>query len=196
MSLKVRALVGPEIARSLPGLARLRISVFRAFPYLYDGDDAYEARYLAHFAAADGAVIVGAFDGEVLVGAATAAPLRAQAPEIRAPFAAAGIDPARYCYFGESVLEPAYRGTGLGVRFFAEREAHARAIGCTAATFCAVVRALDHPARPQDHVPLDAFWRRRGYAPVPGRTCTLAWREIGDTEEKAHTMQVWERALT
>eukprot|EP01031_Cornospumella_fuschlensis_P048144 gene48144-58971_t len=35
-----------SVADVLPALARLRITVFRDFPYLYDGDPAYEAAYL------------------------------------------------------------------------------------------------------------------------------------------------------
>ena len=46
MSLSVRPLTGPEIAAAIDDLAALRIAVFAAFPYLYDGAAAYEADYL------------------------------------------------------------------------------------------------------------------------------------------------------
>ena len=83
--------------------------------------------------------------------------------------AASGFDVASIFYCGESVLEPAYRGHGIGHRFFDLREAHARALGgFRSITFCAVVRPPDHPQRPAEYRPLDAFWRKRGYAPVDG----------------------------
>jgi len=63
MSLSVRPLSGAELAAALDDLAALRIAVFAAWPYLYEGDPAYEARYLAEYAAAPGAVLVAAFDG-------------------------------------------------------------------------------------------------------------------------------------
>ncbi len=52
MTVRVAPVTGAGLAEVLPALARLRITVFRDFPYLYDGDAAYEARYLADFAAA------------------------------------------------------------------------------------------------------------------------------------------------
>lgn len=191
MAVTVRPLTGEEIAAALPDLAALRIAVFAAYPYLYDGDAAYEARYLADYAAAPDAVLVAAFDGARIVGAATAAPMRHQMAAFRAPFAARGLDTARLCYFGESVLLPDYRGQGIGHAFFDQREAHARGWGADAACFAAVVRAADHPARPEGYTPLDAFWTGRGYAPVPGLVTDLAWKEHGDVEETPKPMQYW-----
>ena len=82
-------------------------------------------------------------------------------------FAAYDLDPTQFCYFGEAVLLAAYRGRGAGVRFFNEREAHARELGLDFAAFCAVVRDPADRRKPADYVPLDAFWRRRGYTPYP-----------------------------
>lgn len=193
MGIEVRPLTGNEIAAALDDLAALRITVFAAYPYLYDGDAAYEADYLTEYAAAPDAVLVAAFDGARIVGAATAAPMMHQKAEFRRPFEARGIDTARLFYFGESVLLPEYRGHGIGHAFFDQREAQAVACGANAACFAAVVRADDHPAKPQDYSPLDAFWARRGYAVVPDLTTELAWKEHGDEAEKVNVMQYWMR---
>ena len=63
---------------------------------------------------------------------------------------AAGHDVARVYYYGESVLLPGWRGRGIGVAFFAAREARARELGFKVGTFCAVVRPDNHPLRPAD----------------------------------------------
>jgi GNAT superfamily N-acetyltransferase len=191
MSVEVRPLTGGEIEAAIDGLARLRIEVFAAYPYLYDGDAAYEAEYLREFVAAPQAVLVAAFDGTRIVGAATASPMQANKPEFRAPFEERGIDTASLFYFGESVLLPGYRGQGNGHAFFDHREAHARACGATATHFAAVIRPDDHPARPADYVPLDAFWRKRGYAPLHGFVTQLAWKEHGEESETLKPMQYW-----
>lgn len=193
MSITVRPLTGDEIAAALEDLARLRIVVFAAYPYLYDGDAAYEAEYLAEYAAAPDAVLVAAFDGARIVGTATAAPMMHQKAEFRAPFEARGLDVTRLFYFGESVLLPEYRGHGIGHAFFDHREAQARACGANAACFAAVMRADDHPARPADYTPLDAFWTKRGYAVVPGLTTQLSWKEHGEEAERVNAMQYWLR---
>lgn len=196
MTLRIEPLTGAAVADRLDDLARLRIEVFHDFPYLYDGDPAYERRYLAHLAASPGAVIVGAFDGDVLVGAATGAPLADQDAAITEPFRARGEDLSQYFYFGESVLQRGYRGRGIGVRFFEAREAQARRLGFPIATFCAVVRPDDHPQRPAGHVPLDAFWRKRGYAPLETHFCLISWKEIGEGAETPKRMRFWSRRLS
>ena len=94
MSVTVRALTGADLHAALDDLAALRIAVFAAFPYLYAGSAEYEREYLAEFTAAPDAVLVAAFDGARIVGAATASPLSAQDDYIREPFRRAGIDPA------------------------------------------------------------------------------------------------------
>jgi len=193
MALAVRQLVEAEMLPLLGDLADLRIRVFSAYPYLYDGDRAYEADYLREYAAAPGAVLVAALDGDRVVGAATAAPMMHQKAEFRAPFEQRGLDVTKLCYFGESVLLPGYRGHGIGHAFFDHREAHAHDLGATAACFAAVIRPDDHPDRPADYSPLDPFWTRRGYAVMPGLVTELAWKEHGEAEESPKLMQYWLR---
>ena len=195
MTITVRPLTGAELHGAIDDLARLRITVFAAYPYLYQGDAAYEADYLKEFIAAPQAVLVAAFDGARIVGAATASPMWAQKPEFRAPFEARGIDTRQLFYFGESVLLGDYRGQGIGHAFFDHREGQAVQAGANAATFAAVIRPDDHPARPAGYVPLDGFWSRRGYAPVEGFVTELGWKEHGEAEENLKPMQYWMRHL-
>lgn len=195
-AIRLERLTGERLKAHLPDLARLRITVFRAFPYLYAGSPEYEERYLATYAAAEGSVIVGAFDGERVIGASTGLPMEHEPESIKGPFRERGYDVARVFYFGESVLLPEYRGAGVGVRFFGEREAHARELGrFDVATFCGVIRPADHPRRPEGYVPLDAFWRRRGYEPVPGLIGHIAWRDLDEEEQTEKPMQFWIKRL-
>src|SRR5690606_23670771 len=129
------------------------------------------------------------------VGMATASPLRGQPEAVREPLLRAGLDEAGTFYFGESVLLPAWRGQGIGHAFFDQREDAARAAGARVCTFCAVERAADHPLRPQEVRELAPFWRGRGYAPLPGVTMELAWKDRDTPGEIAHLMQFWFRAL-
>lgn len=193
MTLTIGILRGAERAAALDSLAQLRIAVFRDYPYLYDGTVADEAAYLADFFGSDDAVLVAARDGEVIIGAATASPMRDQGEDFRARFADAGFDPEALFYFGESVLLPAWRGRGIGHAFFDAREQAAQDHGTRGAAFASVIRPADHPARPADYRPLDAFWRARGYAPVDGLTVAMDWKEVGEDGSSAKALQVWMR---
>jgi GNAT superfamily N-acetyltransferase len=200
MAITVEPLTGPAFARALPALARLRIAVFRDWPYLYDGTLEYEENYLAKFARARDAVVVAARDGDEIIGVATASPLLEHTDRFAPVFTARGFDPARIFYFGESVLLSLYRGRGLGHAFFDHREAHAH--GCSAggqpythSAFCGVVRPADHPKRPANYVPLDAFWTKRGYVKQEGMLDAYSWQDIGEATETEKTMQFWMRPL-
>ena len=194
--MKVEALTGAALEAALDDVARLRIKVFRDWPYLYDGDFTYERRYLEPYRTSPGAILVGAFDGEALVGAATGTPMEDHADDFAAAFASTGMDLSDIFYCAESVLLPAYRGQGVGHRFFDIREAHARALGRRFVAFCGVQRPDDHPARPASYRPLDDFWRARGYAPLPGVVAQFGWKDIGEAAETKKPLQFWMRELT
>jgi GNAT superfamily N-acetyltransferase len=191
----VQPLTGDALRAAIPDLARLRCEVFAQWPYLYEGDPSYESDYLRDFAVAPGAVLIAAKDGERIVGIATASPMSGQKPDYQAKFTEQGIDVSTLYYFGESVLLSEYRGQGIGHAFFDHREEQARLHGAKAATFCGVIRPDDHPARPADFSPLDPFWRKRGYAMIPGLISTFSWKDIGDAEQTEKPMQYWMRAL-
>ncbi|NDW05451.1 GNAT family N-acetyltransferase [Jiella pacifica] len=195
-NLSFDVLSGEGIGPILDDLARLRITVFRAYPYLYDGDADYERAYLASYARSPGAMVVIARSGAgEIVGAATAAPLGDHQPQLSEAFRKKGIDPAEVFYLGESVLLADYRGRGAGHRFFDAREQAGRAGGYWIAAFCGVVRPDDHPARPQGYVPLDGFWKKRGYERIDGLVSHMRWRDIGESGETDKPMQFWMRRL-
>jgi GNAT superfamily N-acetyltransferase len=197
---------GQAIEPYLSALARLRIEVFRAYPYLYEGTRAYEESYLRSYTADARAVVViarstreGSAERERfagVVGAATALPLSAHSEEELAPaLARAGYAPESVFYFGESVLIESERRQGIGHRFFEEREAVAREHGFARVCFCAVERPEGHPARPADYVPHDAFWTRRGFVRHPEICAQFSWRDVGAREQSDKKMVFWLKEL-
>src|SRR5690349_4451071 len=197
MKLRLATLTGRNVVPLLPDLARLCTVVFRDWPHLYDGDGSYDADHLQALAASPRSALIVAFDGETPVGASTCLPLIDATANIRAPFLARAWTVERFFYLAESVLLPAYRGHGIGAAFFVLREAHIRAVSiCDFACFCAIERPDDHPRRPAAAAPLDAFWRRRDYAPVPDFRCTMRWKEIDQAAESEMILQIWIKSLT
>lgn len=195
--MQIRLLCGGAIAPHINDLARLRLTVFREFPYLYDGTLEYEARYLATYAESKESLFVLALDGERVVGASTGLPMADETEEFQRPFREQGWAPERIFYFGESVLLPEYRGSGLGVRFFAEREGYARRLArFDHCAFCAVERPADHPRRPPGYQPLNEFWARRGYRHHPELRTEYHWRDLDEDTESAKPMSFWLKELT
>lgn len=191
---RVEVLKGAALEAALDDVARLRIAVFRDWPYLYDGDLAYERRYLDKYLSPT-AVVVAALEGDAIVGVATGMAMEDHAQDFAAPFRdrPEPLDQIFYC--AESVLLPAFRGQGIGHAFFDARESHARGLGLRFSAFCGVMRPDDHPKRPTGYHALDPFWGKRGYAPLPGVIARFHWTDIGDSAETVHDLQFWMKAL-
>jgi hypothetical protein len=82
------------------------------------------------------------------------------------------------------------------VRFFEEREAHARSLGgFDRYAFCAVVRPADHPLRPADYQPLDSFWNKRGYQRQPALGASYTWKDIDQPAETSKRLEFWLKSV-
>ncbi len=183
---------GAAIKAILEDLGRLRIAVFREYPYLYDGDLEYEKSYLETYVNSARSCVILLKTGGEIVGATTCLPMRDESPEFQAAFLSAGYDLDDIFYLGESIILPASRGRGAGHEFFRRREDHARQAGPFRYTaFCAVDRPADHPLRPSSYEPLDAFWMRMGYQKRPELKCSLEWKEIGENVASDKLLTFW-----
>lgn len=194
--ISIKKLSGAELTPYVPDLARLRITVFRDFPYLYDGTAEYEEKYLQTYLNTDESIIVLALDGDKVIGASTGLPMEHETDEFKKPFVDNGYDPARIFYCGESVLLKEYRGKGIYKEFFVGREGQARKLGrfdwCS---FCCVMRPDAHPLRPADYVPLDAVWTKFGYVRHPELQTEYSWKDVDQTEDTDKPMVFWMKSI-
>jgi len=193
MSLRIARIPTSELEAALDDVAQIRIEVFWEFPYLYDGDMDSERDYIAKYRDSENAIVIGAWDGDKLVGAATGTPMEDHAEEFAASFQEAGYDLADMFYCSESVLLPPLRGQGAGHAFFDHRDAHARALGRRWSCFCSVVGPPE--LQPPGYRPNDVFWCERGYAPMLGVYAEFNWKDVGDMTETKKSMQFWIRDL-
>lgn len=187
---------GAEISTFSDDFAALRITVFREFPYLYEGSMEYEKNYLQTYAQSDSSMMFAVFDEGRMIGATTCLALKDETEEVQRPFHQAGIDVSPVFYFGESLLLPEYRGLGIGHRFFDKREAHAKSFGTYQTTsFCAVVRPQNHPLKPKHYRTNDAFWRKRGYRKNENLKCTMSWLDRDETAPSPKELVFWTRDI-
>jgi GNAT superfamily N-acetyltransferase len=194
--LRLETLIGAQAEPFIHELAHLRMTVFRDYPYLYEGDFEYEQDYLRAFLSSSESFMAIVFDDERVVGASTAMPLAQEHQEFKQPFMDKDYKLEDIFYFGESLLLPEYRKQGLGVKFFELREHHARANNYKLATFCAVERPENHIAKPKDYQPLHAFWRKRGFERRADLVTSYHWKDVGDTESSDKPMVFWLKQLS
>ena len=194
-AIQIRTYTGAAMVEAHAAFQSLHVEVFRDWPYLYAGNP-HEKPYITSYLAHPRAALFLASHQGAPIGAATCLPLGDESANVQAPFRARGWDVRRFFYFGEGVVLAAWRGKGLGVRFFELRESHARAVSTADyAVFCSVRRPADHALRPAEPHTNDAFWRRRGYVPLAGVSCIMTWPDIGEAEPSQHTLDFWIKSL-
>lgn len=194
--LKILTRHGTGIQPFIEEIARLRIKIFREYPYLYDGSETYERDYLKTYMQSDESIAVLVLDENKPVGVSTGLPMEDEEEEFKRPFLEHDYEPASVFYCGESILEKEYRGRGMYHRFFEEREAHAKRMGKFRwISFCAVQRPDDHPLKPKKYQPLDPIWRKYGYKKHPELTTTYVWKDIDEESESDKTMVFWMKKL-
>lgn len=195
-TLRFSRLTGNEIGSVINELGNLRLTVFRDFPYLYDGTMESEMEYLQSYIQSPNAFLFAVYDGDQMIGATTCVPLSDENRELTLPFTEAGVSTQGILYFGESILLLNYRGIGLGHRFFDERESYALSLGNIHTTcFCSVVRPENHPLRPKNYRSNEAFWTKRGYSPN-GLSCQFEWQDLDQPQIDLKTLHFWTKLWT
>lgn len=183
---------GDEARAYVNEIARLRIEVFREFPYLYEGSLEYEKKYLETYFHSSESLILLAFHQNQCIGATTGMRLTQADSLFQKPFQDKRIDPENVFYFGESVLDQKFRGFGLGRVFFQEREKFAKKIQrIRCLSFCRVVREKNHPMSPASYRPLDAFWTSEGFAPDLKMKTFFEWTDLGQPNPTKKEMEFW-----
>jgi hypothetical protein len=108
--IQIRLMIGHAVKPYINDLAKLRIKVFREYPYLYDGTAEYEEKYLKSYSDSPESLAVIVFHKENIIGASTGVPLEQAMEEFQMPFLEYGYELHRIFYFGESVLLKEFRG--------------------------------------------------------------------------------------
>lgn len=194
-NLRIESLKGERIKDYALNLAKLRIEVFKEYPYLYEGNLSYETDYIHTYVQCSEATFVLVFDGQNVVGVSTALPLEFETEQTKKPFIDNQMDVSNIFYFGESVLLPQYRKQGIYRQYFQERENAAKQYGAQYATFCAVVRQDDDKRRPASYEPLDNVWQHFGYVRQNQLIAHFTWKEIGDDDKTTKEMVFWMKKL-
>lgn len=186
---------GPQARLFVDEIAKLRITIFREYPYLYAGTLSYERQYLDAYIQSERSLFIIVKCGSLVVGAATGLPLSDAEESIRKPLQNFGLDPDEIFYSGETLLLPAFRDQGIGKHIMPKMEQYAQQLGAKRICFFTVVRPPQHPLRPVNYREPDAMWQALGCNKVHGLTTTYRWRDIDQATESDHLMQYWLKDL-
>lgn len=186
---------GEEIKKNLAEFAELRMKVFREYPYLYDGEMAYEEEYLKTYLEAKSSLVILVFYEQKCIGATSCVWLKEEVDDLKNPIIKAGLNPDNYLYFGESLVLGEFRKQGLGKKFFELRLEHFKKLvsmgyPLKASCFCSVIRDSNHPQRPKNYKALDSFWSQMGFY-RSSIECSFTWKDLGEKKETRKLMSYY-----
>lgn len=188
---------GNDLQNYFKDIARIRITVFKEWPYLYLGSEDYEREYLQVYFKNERSLGILVKDADQVVGISTLMPLDGEHEDLKNPLLQAGYDISRIFYYSESCLLPAYRGKGIYKEFFRLREEHVRSFGADydKVCFCSVIRPDNHPLRPRDYRPLDPIWQSFEFNKVENPKMSYDWTDLNESEETKKYLSVWFKDL-
>ena len=116
--MELQVVTGRQFKQHINTVANLRISIFKEYPYLYDGNMASEADYLNSYSVSKNSILIMVKDKEKIVGAVTGIPLFETDEMFLTPFVKHHFSIHSIFYLGEILLLKKYRGKGIGYKMY------------------------------------------------------------------------------
>lgn len=195
-SIEYKSLSGEEARDYLEELASMRISFFRAFPYLYDGTIEYEKQYLEKYFKSENSHIVIAFENSQIIGFCSSIPLLKEEPAIQNPLISKNEPLEDYLYIGEIILSEKYRGQGIARKLFEIQELYAKKNGFSKAMLITVNREVNDNNKPLNYKDLDSVWKTFGYQKLKNDFVEMCWPRVDKKGENlCNKLSIWIKNL-
>ena len=183
---------GEGLQSIMKEIASLSVTVFREYPYLFDGNVEEEKADLANFLSSQGSLAVVAKEGKKVIGAVTGKPLIETSDQIIKVFEEKGHSVHTMFYLMDLMLLKEYRGRGLGQKLYRSFEIHVKNhLQFPTLAFCEVVRPREDTRRPAGLVGLDGFWKKSGFVKQPEMVTHFSWKEVDQPESRPNPMVFW-----
>lgn len=190
-NIRIEEFSGPKAKKYFNDIAKIRMNLFKEFPYLYEGNLNWETEYLDTYFKSNEATILLAFNEKnKVVAFSNSIPLKDESVELTEPFIKAGLNPADYLYIGEVMIYPDYRGKGIVQEFFKFHEDRARKEGYHYTALITVDRQEKHPLKPANYRELGVVWSHFGYK-LSDLKVHMAWPQVDASEDVANVLSVW-----
>ena len=188
--LEYKSYTGPEAREFFEDIARLRISEFKPYPYLYDGNISCERQYLESYFVCPDTLIILVFDQGQVVGFSSSIPLVADMGEIKNTFVNANYNLEQWLYIGEVIIQDPYQRQGALNKFLEEHGKHAQNLGLTKLTAMFVDRPANHTLKPKDYFPTELLFEKKGWRDLQ-IDIKLKWKQVDTGQEENNTLSFW-----
>jgi GNAT superfamily N-acetyltransferase len=188
-SVQIEVYRGSEIHPHIDEFAALRLSTFREYPYLYEGDIENERNYLKLYSGSQNSLLLLAKDGGKVIGAISGIPLKETSKVYWGVFSENSISLDDIYYLGELILLKEYRSGGIGTRLYDHFEKLIREKKIyTTIAFAELAESGDDPQKPEDYISLEEFWGKRGFVKHPELAASFSWKQTGKDQKTRHAL--------
>lgn len=194
--MEISTLKGQQINPYLDEVAKLRMEIFRDWPYLYEGDIDIEKNYLKVYSDSEDSILVCAKDNNKVVGLAIGLPAKESIEEVQDAFNNYGSTMDKCYYFADAILLERYRGKKVGLKMIQTFENAVESLGkYDWIYFCEIVRDTNDPRLPSDYNSLDPFWEGLGYNIMSNWQTSIDWVDIGEKKKSPHNLRFRRKPL-
>ena len=190
-TLSMRTYRGKSITPFLKDITDLCVTIYKEYPYLYEGTQEEYFPFIEHYAHSEHGIACLLFDNERLVGVAIGMPLNEMRDKYQAPFTNARPQEnfREIFYLGEFLLVKDYRGRGLGKKIYLEFERSVT--NMKKICFCKIDETDRKILETENYRPLDGFWEKFGFHKCEDVSVTVNWQNVGELEESPHQLVYW-----
>jgi hypothetical protein len=195
-SITMHVLRGNEAIPYLQDLAKLRISFYRNYPYLYEGTLTGEENYLNMYANSENSLLAVAKKGQEVVGAIAGIALSETQEMHKKQWIQQKIPADNVFYLGEMVLLHEYLKSDLQEKLYQVFEQAVRGLKrYDSMVVCEIERDPKDSKRPANSLSSEVRWDGRGFVRQPALNTYYSWKEIGDLKDTDHLMGFWSKEL-
>lgn len=185
----MKTLKGSEITPQIERIAKFRLSIFKDYPYLYQGSLENEIDYVSAYALSVQSIFVYLEDESGLRAASLGMPLKQKSSSFTAPLANDNID--SIFYIGEIMVRQDARQRGLGRELMHKMISQVDMQTFNTLSLYTVERADNHPLKPLGYSPPDHLWKMFGFEKLENRTAFFKWQEPNEQDITEKNMSIW-----
>lgn len=187
--MEIEVIGGEKIRDVIDELGNFRITIFKEYPYLYDGDLDYERKYLSRYSSISDSILLLVRDKEGILGASTGIPIVNDEPEFTEPFKDKNI--GEIFYIGELMIRKDNRSKGIGTLLLKNMLDLINKNQFKTVCLYTVDRGNSHPLKPDFYQSPDSLWRKFGFEKHSSHIVYFSWRDLGNVAETEKPMNVW-----
>ena len=194
-----KLLSGPELQTIIPFMAMQRISAFREYPYLYEGNNTEENEYCQWFTSLPHSAVAVAYANGEPVGFVSGTGFAGFDVHFKgsiALFKKNGLDSKKFYYIPEAIIVPEHRKHSLIEKLHDVIEQRAKALGYSAIC-CAEESHDNHPLKPAGYQSRDRLFLKGGYSKT-NMSIKFPWLTIqpdGTLKDEEHSLSYWIKNL-